>query len=312
MRFPYKKYILKGLSTTCIALITFLPGLIAHADSITISVTVTTIPNSGGGGGNNGGGGGGRGGGGGGGSSCFTQVTFQGVAYPGSNVNLVRDGRFIAKVPAGPDARFQISITNVTEGTYTYGIWSEDHRGVRSVTQTFTVAIAECVTTIISGIFLPPTIDVDKSQVRRGDPLTVLGQTVPDATVSIVFHSETELNKTATADKNGIWNYVLDTLELDFGSHSTAARSKKSVNMSPLSQFINFTVGTENVANTSTSTCFKYDLNCDGKINLIDFSILAFWYKRPLTAESAPRVDFNSDGKVDLVEFSILAYYWTG
>lgn len=58
--------------------------------------------------------------------------------------------------------------------------------------------------------------------------------------------------------------------------------------------------------------CSRYDLNCDGRINLVDFSILAYWWKRPLTAEAKRRIDFNGDGKVSLVDFSILAYHWTG
>jgi hypothetical protein len=44
-------------------------------------------------------------------------------------------------------------------------------------------------------------------------------------------------------------------------------------------------------------------------VNLVDFSILAYWYLKP---NPDPKVDLNSDGIVDLVDFSILAYYWTG
>jgi hypothetical protein len=50
-------------------------------------------------------------------------------------------------------------------------------------------------------------------------------------------------------------------------------------------------------------------MNNDKQVNLVDFSIAAYWYKRP----SPPaNIDLNSDGKVDLVDFSIMAYYWTG
>jgi hypothetical protein len=42
---------------------------------------------------------------------------------------------------------------------------------------------------------------------------------------------------------------------------------------------------------------------------LIDFSIAAYWYKRPSVPEN---VDINSDGKVDLIDFSIMAFHWTG
>jgi hypothetical protein len=60
--------------------------------------------------------------------------------------------------------------------------------------------------------------------------------------------------------------------------------------------------------------CGKADLNCDGRVNLVDFSIAAYWYKRPLNdAFKAIEKDrLNGDGKIDLIDFSIMAYYWTG
>jgi hypothetical protein len=50
------------------------------------------------------------------------------------------------------------------------------------------------------------------------------------------------------------------------------------------------------------------DLNKDGKIDLIDFSVLAYWYGRMRAPAS---VDLSGDGTIDLSDFSILAYYWT-
>ena len=52
------------------------------------------------------------------------------------------------------------------------------------------------------------------------------------------------------------------------------------------------------------------DANGDGHVDLIDFSIAAYWYDR---SEAPPaHVDLNQDGKVDLIDFSILAFHWTG
>ena len=51
------------------------------------------------------------------------------------------------------------------------------------------------------------------------------------------------------------------------------------------------------------------DFNGDGKVELIDFSILIFWFER---ADVPAAMDCNADGKADLVDFSIMAYYWTG
>ena len=49
------------------------------------------------------------------------------------------------------------------------------------------------------------------------------------------------------------------------------------------------------------------DLNKDDRVNLIDFSILLYWWGR-----ENPSADFNQDGLVNLTDFSIMLYYWTG
>jgi len=58
-----------------------------------------------------------------------------------------------------------------------------------------------------------------------------------------------------------------------------------------------------------TPVSTKADLNNDGKTNLIDFSVEAFWYKKK---NPPAKVDLNGDGVVNLIDFSIMAYYWTG
>lgn len=57
----------------------------------------------------------------------------------------------------------------------------------------------------------------------------------------------------------------------------------------------------------------KGDLNSDCSVDLMDFSIAAYWYKKPLSAEFAEieRERLNGDGRVGLADFSLMAYYWT-
>ena len=50
------------------------------------------------------------------------------------------------------------------------------------------------------------------------------------------------------------------------------------------------------------------DMDCDGRVDIIDFSIMYYWYER---ASPPTRVDLNKDGAVDIYDFSIMAYYWT-
>jgi hypothetical protein len=49
------------------------------------------------------------------------------------------------------------------------------------------------------------------------------------------------------------------------------------------------------------------DLNCDGFVNLVDFSILLFNWNTASTV-----ADINKDGTVSLPDFSIMLFYWTG
>lgn len=49
------------------------------------------------------------------------------------------------------------------------------------------------------------------------------------------------------------------------------------------------------------------DYNCDGLVNIIDFSILIYWFDRRPVPED---IDLTNDGRVDLRDFSVMAYYW--
>jgi hypothetical protein len=240
-------------------------------------------------------------------------VIVRGIAYPGSRVTLLKDGQTAASTQSGPDARFEIQLSGVGEGTFTFSVWATDKNGVRSTLYPFTVTLTPGATTVISGVFIPPTLSLDYETVKRGEPLRVIGQSAPEAKVSVIFHSDTEIVEDVSADAQGLWTYVLDTLRLDYGDHTTQARSIKNKDISTLSKTISFKVGTQNIAaKKQATTQIKSDLNGDDRVDLADFSIMLFWYKRELTDKSPVGVDLNNDGKVDLVDFSIFAYNWTG
>jgi len=64
------------------------------------------------------------------------------------------------------------------------------------------------------------------------------------------------------------------------------------------------------------------DLNGDGRINLIDVSILLYWWAKNVTPQALaaiglpafdfPSPDINADLRVDIVDLSIILFYWTG
>lgn len=255
------------------------------------------------------------GGGGGGGyvSTPATQVIFSGRAYPRRTVTILRDAAVAATVVAGPDARFEVTVSNLSAGNYIFSVYSEDQNGVRSSLLTFPVSVTAGTTTRVSGIFLAPTIDVDKSEVKRGDPIAIFGQSAPASELTIEVNSPDPVFVKANADADGVYLYDFSTTPLELGDHLTRSRAALANQISPLSRSVGFIVGTRTVEKRRI-TCGRADLNCDGKVNLVDFSIAAYWYQRPISEAFAliERERLNGDGKVDLVDFSIMAFYWTG
>lgn len=256
------------------------------------------------------------GGGGGGAFPSTATVVFAGRAYPGSAVTILRDAQVAATTQAGADANFGATLSGLSGGNYIFSVYAEDNRGRRSALQSFPVSVPTGATVNVSGIFIAPTIATDKSEVRRGDTIAILGQSVPLADIIVMVSSEEEFFSRTISDKDGIYLYNFDTTVLDFGDHT--AKSKASLGNTLVSAFsnsVNFKVGTKNVTAAPVAKCpAKGDLNGDCKVNLVDFSIAAFWWKRPLTATAKQNIDDKlfPDGKIDLRDFSVLAFYWTG
>lgn len=282
-----------------------LPSLVLADTSYDLNVSVSaqvgssTPPPTGGGGG----------GGGGGGPTLppITSVTFSGLAYPGSRVTILKDGQVAVSTVASPDARFYIALTGLSSGNYIFSVRAEDLNNNKSVLFSFPMYITQGAITNISGIFLSPTIGVSKTQVKKGDDIPIFGFSVPNSTITITVNSEEEHLVTVQSDVQGAYLYNFNTNPLEFGQHATQSKSRVGGQVSAQSELVTFQVGDKNIEVKQLSK--KADFNGDNKINIVDFSIVAYWYKRPNPPE---QYDLNNDNKVDLIDFSIMAYYWTG
>lgn len=261
--------------------------------------------------------GGGGGGGGGGGSSSSssndTSVIFKGRAYPLSKVFILKDGQIAASTISGPNAIFSVTIGNLTAGNYTFSVYGEDENGLKSSLFTFPVYVTQGASTEVSDIFIAPTIATDKSQVKKGDNITIFGQGAPNSSITISVHSPIEFFRYTNSDNSGTYLLSFDSSPLDYGQHATKSKSAIQNQISDYGRTVGFLVGDSNILSDG-----KYylvgDLNDDGKVNLVDFSIAAFWYKKTLTGNiiTTEVNHLNADGKIDLVDFSIMAFHWTG
>jgi len=258
---------------------------------------------------------GGGGGGGGGGGAITTgraSVTFSGRAYPMSYVTVLKDGQETITTIAGPDAIFEVTLSGLSSGDFNFSLYGTDDAGRRSSLFTFPVYVTANTSTTVSGIFISPTLAVDKETVAQGDNLAIFGQTSPDSNVTIAVNSENSIFAQVSSDNDGVYLYNFDTSVLELGQHFTKSKSAVASTISSYSRSVGFVVGDISIPidGVETGVCGGIaDLNCDGRVNLIDFSIEAYWYLR---LSPPAQVDLNGDGGVDLVDFSIMAYYWTG
>lgn len=248
------------------------------------------------------------GGGGGGGSYIApteTKVIIKGKAYPQAEITLLSDGKIEATAKAGSLANFSFDITGITSGVYTFSLWAVDKDSRRSITFSFTTNVAKNMTTTVSGIFLPPTIELSKTKLQIGEILSIYGQTAPESKIEISVESLEAIIGRTVASEAGDWEYSFDTTHLDDGSHTARAKAVSPSGLtSTFSHTLIFAVGGENVIMMME----KGDINTDERVNLVDFSILLYNWGVP----KSPAADLNDDGKVNLTDFSIMLYYWTG
>ena len=255
--------------------------------------------------------GGGGGGGGGGGNSG---VRFSGRAYPLSRVSILKDGQIAVTTIAGPDSNFGATLSDLATGNYTFSVRGEDRNNLVSNPFVFPIFITDNVITEVGGIFISPTITTDKVQVKKGDNIVIFGQTANNADVLISINSEPEHFVTRKSDKDGVYLLNFDSSILALGSHTTKSKASTENEISPYSSSVSFKVGSENILSGPVTCQMKADLNNDCRVNLVDFSIAAFWYKKSLSGafNVIEKSKLNGDNKVDLIDFSIMAFHWTG
>lgn len=238
-----------------------------------------------------------------------TQVVFAGKAYPNTRVQILKDGVLLGIAQADGNADFSYNVTNATPGPTTFGFWAEDNKKIRSITYTTTFQVTQNAVTNVGNVFLPPTIRALIAKVSPGTNIILDGTTAPRARVQLLLDKSSAPVHTANSKDNGEWdaslptggmspeNYhqILPFLEL-IGASGTVPQ--KSGNGTSLNVF----VGNSNVSDRTGNG----DINGDGKVNILDFSMLLFRF-----GGADPAGDLNHDGKVNIADLSIMLFNWT-
>lgn len=247
-------------------------------------------------------------------SKGFTKATFSGKSYPLSKVSVLKDGQLGGTTLADSAGNFYVQLSGLSFGNYNFSVFAEDVKGKRSSLVTFRAVVNRDVSTNFNGIFIAPTITVDKNNVKKGDTVVVSGQSLPNAQVFVYIGLTQELVQKVVSDNNGFYSAIFKISYFDIGNYSARSKAFSERKYSPFSSLVNFAVNHEDVSLRPAAECPLADLNNDCRVNLVDFSIAAYWYERPFTSSFAAleAKKLSGDGKIDLVDFSIMAFYWTG
>jgi hypothetical protein len=197
------------------------------------------------------------------------------------------DGKQVGTVRSDSNADFLFSTNQVAPGTETFGFVGTDKNGATSITSSVVFEVVQGAITTVANVFLPPSIAVSATRIPPGEPLTISGYTVPFATTTVLIQPGETKPIIAAADKSGAWAIQVDTASLKNGFHTAKAAFQLSpIIKSGYGKALNFYVGTDLPKNAPSP-----DLNHDGKVNLVDFSIFLLSWNTDTWD-----TDFNQDG----------------
>jgi len=235
-------------------------------------------------------------------------LVIQGIALPGERVSVLEDGVAISESAlTDGNGNFSITIPSLPQGTYSFTLYINDNSGNRLSARTMTMTVISGSANSVQGIVLPPSLALATTTVPVGGTLAISGNAEPSSTVTLSVTSQSDAQSPVTvtvpASASGAWTYTLHTTGFAVDTYQVRAESAvPGLAVSGFSGIAYLGIGT-----TPQPKAAVPDLNGDGKVNLIDFSILLFHW-----GQAYPPADLNFDGTVDLPDFSILLFHWTG
>ncbi len=241
-----------------------------------------------------------------------SSVVISGRAPVNSSVTILKDGAQQSSVQASATGAFSSTISGLERGTYTFVSYATDAQGNKTSRFSSTLTLNSGTTNAISGVLLSPTVMPDSEQIGIADDLHVSGIGVPGTMVNLLVRDVPGPGQvgipreyTASTTATGAWEYTVPAKDLKRGTFEIKV---KTVTADVSSEYNAPTyVGVGEAPAEQADTGNRSDINKDGKVNLVDFSILLTHWN-----DSDPDADINLDGTVNLSDFSILLFNWTG
>src|SRR3989344_138637 len=109
-------------------------------------------------------------------------VYFSGIAYPDAIITIFKDSELVAQTVALPDGKFNVSISGLNAGTFTFVLRARNVDGRLSQSPSYTVQVPANSTTNISNIYFPLPYSPD---ITKKDGAANFGSATSDKTAAL-------------------------------------------------------------------------------------------------------------------------------
>lgn len=234
-----------------------------------------------------------------------SQLAIYGIGSPESYITFTQAGTVIGTDVSSFSGTFGKIFAGLEPDTYQVTLFGTDTNRLTTSPVTIIVYTPPFQQTTVSNQILSPTISIDQASYLSGEDITLSGSAVPNGTITL-FTQAPLRTYTATASATGAWSYIItNTDEYVTGDYYAYALVQSESGLTSLnSPAIGFSIHAVTTG-TPCGDISQGDLNCDGSIDLTDFSILMYYWGSDNAA-----ADINEDGRVNLTDFSTLMYWW--
>lgn len=233
-------------------------------------------------------------------------LRISGYTAPGTFVTITKSGTVLGTSIASINGYFSKYLTGIEPDTHNLSIYGVDLAGKTTSILDYEIYTPIYQETTVSNLLLSPTITIDTNSITQGEELGVNGTAIPEGDISI-FTEPRLRTYTTQSDDEGLWYYTIDDTDeyIPGDYHIYSLVQNSSAIQSIFSNALQFTVVSESGGGAPVCDISQSDLNCDESVNLLDFSILMYYW-----GSTSANADINTDEIVNLTDFSIMMYYW--
>jgi hypothetical protein len=236
----------------------------------------------------------------------FAQLQITGYTAPYTFIVFTESNAVIGTDVAGPTGYFSQIFSGLEPTIHHVTFYGIDQQNRTTSPINIELYTPAHLRTTVSDQLLSPTNELNTSQFLQTDTIIASGSAIPGGNITIF--TDTPLRTYyATAAADGSWQTsIANTNEYVYGDYRLYSLAQNNTGLQSLiSNALSFSIVSNYAGGTSCGDITQGDLNCDGNIDLTDFSIIMYYW-----AGSNAAADINADGMVNLTDFSIMMYFW--